>query len=99
MVVKEKAPAPEFVNKSNQENEVRRVAGMNHIKSMAPRNLDRQAQFVKKCAPILEKITKCAVRFVHEGVTVDVNPINLLVPLLGTFSDRTNDGNLVACGT
>src|SRR5712671_680554 len=96
MMIEQKALAPWPEEEPDEKYEIGRIAGVNHIESMPPRYLDRQAQFVIERAGVLEEITYCTVRFVRQGVAIDVNSVDLLMRCQGIPPHGADDAHLVA---
>jgi hypothetical protein len=83
---------------AHQEQQVRRVAGVNHVEPAFASHLARQTEGVPQRCRVLQQVTQGALALVGQGIAMDVDALDALVRAFVAFAGRADDADLPAMG-
>src|ERR1035437_73838 len=86
MMIEDVLDPEDFEEQGNQENIVRGIAALNHVKPSPQIDPPGEKELPKQGATELPYIALGAVPFLGHGVTIDTDPIETLVSFLVTFA-------------
>ena len=86
MVEHEALAGENLEEQRDQKNEVRRVAGMDHVEAVTPPHLEREHEFPEQGDRVLDEIGSGAARLDRQGMTIDPNAVDDLVRALIAWS-------------
>src|SRR5439155_22206345 len=81
MMVEDIFLAEELVGCGGEENEIGRIAALDHIEAAGEGDLQQEARFMKECAGIFEDEAHFAARFDRQGMAVDRYAVDFLEAL------------------
>jgi hypothetical protein len=96
VVVEHEPLAEQLVEAADQENGVRRIAGVNDVETAAEEDLQRKPELHEQRDAVFEQVAREPVRLARQRVPVDVDVIDALETFLVARSLGTDDGNRIA---
>src|SRR5690242_17449879 len=96
MVEHELRTEEQLKESSDQKNGVRRIAGLNHVKSASDEDSQSEVKLPQQRHGIFDNVTQCAACLDPQWMSKNVNSLQNLDPLLTAGACRTNDRHLIA---
>ena len=82
MVEHEALSRENLEEKPDQEDEVGRIAGMDHVEAVAPPHLEREHELPEQRDRVFDEIGRCAPRLDRQGMAIDPDAVDHLVRAL-----------------
>ena len=95
MVEHEALSRENLEEKPDQEDEVGRIAGMDHVEAVAPPHLEREHELPEERDRVFDEIGRCAPRLDRQGMAIDPDAVDHLVGALIAGAFGTDHRHLV----
>ena len=92
MVVEEEFLAEQLEEKTDQENVVGRIAGMDHVESALPHHLPRQEELPKQGGGIFDEVAESALGLQGKGVAKNMDFFQDFMALFIPLADGADHG-------
>ena len=97
MVEQEALPRENLEEKPDQEDEVGRIAGMDHVEAVAPPHLEREHELPEQRDRVFDEIGRRAPRLDRQRMAIDPDAVDYLVPTLIARALGADHRHLVTC--
>src|SRR6516164_586036 len=96
MMIKDVSDSQQFERQGNQEDQIRRIAALNHMESAPQKDPPRIPKLPKQRTAVFPEVPNMAVPFFRHRVPVDVNPLNNLMPSIIVLAARAQHSHVIS---